>query len=123
MAWFEGKQKSEMGMKKYPPALKLPKGDSVVEVLGEPEEIVSPDMNDEKKNVEKVIFPVKFQEQTFSWWVTKSYLVDLEGKPKDTLFAQLARIAKENGGSLTGAVLKVSSFGEGIGRRYMVQLK
>lgn len=115
--WYE-----EMDKKSFAPSLKLEEGVHVVEVVGDPKIIEIPDFNDRAKLVKKAVFPVKYGEANFAWFVQVSYLTDKQGKPKDTLFAQLAALAKTNNG-ITGAVLKVTVVGQGKRRFYRVELK
>lgn len=121
MKWSEGFSSGNK-VNKYPTSLKLPVGSSVVEILGEPEEVEQEDIEDKQKMVTKLIFPVRYQEQVFSWWITKGYVNTIDGKPKSTLFSQLARLDQANNG-LVGAVLKVTAVGDAKGRRYLVELK
>lgn len=122
MSWSDGFEKSST-KSKYPSTLKLPVGSSVIEIMGEPEEVSQPDLEHPDKMVTKLIFPVKYQDQIFSWWVAKGYVTDRDGNPKQTLFAQLSRIDKSREGGIVGSVLKVTAFGDNKGRRYLAELK
>lgn len=118
MKWYEEGVK----LSQYPPTLNLEPGTRVIEILGEPKEIELPSFEDKKKLISKLVFPVKYEEMTYSWFVTKTYLKEKDGTQKETLFAQLARIAEANNG-LTGAVIKMEIIGSGKRRFYKLELK
>lgn len=116
--WFLEDVKQES---KFPPAFRPAEGKTLVKILGEPEKVQLPDYQNKEQQVTKAIFPIEVAGQRLAWFVTWTHITTANGKYNGSLYAQLGKLARQNGG-LTGKTIELNCLGEGKSRRYMVNL-
>lgn len=109
-SWYQREFSTEAML----PAFKAPEGESKFKIMGLPKTIQVPSFKDKSVLVEKLIFPIEYDGVKQAWFVSTS-------KHKDSLFAQICKLAQQNNG-LEGALLKLLRVGSGMRTAYAISL-